>query len=179
MSEQARAFLKGFHRQYPLRKGAPKEELRSRLRVQSNVFGLVLPVLQQQGVLAEEGPVVRLPDHAPQLTEEQRRTADAYVDLLRSSPYSPPTDSPVDPEVLSVLIDEGKVVKVSENVVFSTSAYQEMVEKVREYAREKGEITAADVRDMFGASRKYAIALLDYLDQQRVTRRVGDARVLR
>ena len=40
-------------------------------------------------------------------------------------------------------------------------------------------MTVADVRDMFGGSRKYSLALMDYLDQQRITRRVGDARVLR
>ena len=64
-------------------------------------------------------------------------------------------------------------------MVFAASAYEEMLRRVTEYMSEHGEITVADVRDMFGASRKYALALMDYLDQQRVTRRVGDARVLR
>jgi selenocysteine-specific elongation factor len=54
-----------------------------------------------------------------------------------------------------------------------------MVIRVSERIKDSGEITVADVRDMFGTSRKYALALLDYLDKQRVTRRVGDARVLR
>jgi selenocysteine-specific elongation factor len=101
------------------------------------------------------------------------------VDLLESSPYSPPTDSPVDAEVLNLLADEGRVVRVSETVVFSASAYRDMVDRISAYIEEQGEITVADVRDIFGASRKYALALLDYLDQQRITRRVGDARVLR
>ena len=54
-----------------------------------------------------------------------------------------------------------------------------MVERITEYISKNDEITVADVRDMFGASRKYAIPLMDYLDHKRVTRRVGDARVLR
>ena len=99
--------------------------------------------------------------------------------MLESDPYSPPTDSPVDLEVLNLLADEGRVVRVSESVVFAASAYKGMVERISKYIDEQGEITVGDVRDMFGTSRKYALALLEYLDQQRVTRRVGDARVLR
>ena len=85
----------------------------------------------------------------------------------------------MEPEVLNLLAEEGKVVRVSETVVFATSAYDEMVEQIRAYVREHEQITVADVRDMFSTSRKYALSLLDYLDQQRITRRVGDARVLR
>ena len=54
-----------------------------------------------------------------------------------------------------------------------------MVDGVRTRIAEHDEITVADVRDIFGASRKYALALLNHLDQQRITRRVGDVRVLR
>ena len=64
-------------------------------------------------------------------------------------------------------------------MVFSADAHREMVEKISAYITEHGEITVADVRDLFGTSRKYALALMDDLDHQRVTRRVGDARVLR
>ena len=69
--------------------------------------------------------------------------------------------------------------RVSDSVVFSSAAYQDMVAKISSHIRENGEITVADVRDLFDTSRKYALALMDYLDAQRITRRVGDARVLR
>ena len=59
------------------------------------------------------------------------------------------------------------------------SVYEEMVERIRTYIAERGEITVAEVRDLFDTSRKYALALMDHLDHQRITRRVGDARVLR
>ena len=99
--------------------------------------------------------------------------------LLEAAPYSPPTDAPIDPEVLNLLVDEGRVARVSETVVFSASAYEDLLERVTAHLREHGEITVADVRDLFGTSRKYALALMDHLDKRRVTRRVGDARVLR
>ena len=179
LAERARTFLVGYHHQHPLRKGSPKEELRSRLGLTPQVFNNALLKLQEDGVIVDDGPVVRRPEHVRRLSAAQRSAADEYVNLLEANPYSPPTDSPTDPEVLNLLADEGRVVKVSETVVFAASAYQEMVERVSAYVGERGEITVADVRDMFGASRKYALALLEYLDQQRITRRVGDARVLR
>ena len=179
LADRARAFLDDYHRQYPLRQGAPKEELRSRLGMTQQVFGYVLPRLQEDGVLVEEGPAVRRIEHDRQLSEEQQDEADRYLGLLRSSPYSPPTDSPVDPEVLSLLVDQGRVVRVSESVVFDAGAYREMVEQIKGRIEERGEITVADVRDMFGASRKYSLALLDHMDKQRITRRVGDSRILK
>ena len=104
---------------------------------------------------------------------------EGYLKLLDSDPFSPPTDSPLDSEILNLLDEQGRVVKVSETVVFSASAYQQMVDKISGYIKENGEITVADVRDILGTSRKYALALMDYMDHQRITRRVGDARVLR
>ena len=71
------------------------------------------------------------------------------------------------------------MVKVSEGVVFSKVAYDEMVDKVIAYAREHGSVTLAEVRDMLGTSRKYAKALLESMDEEKLTRRVGDARVVR
>ena len=172
-------FVDGYHRRYPLRTGAPKEELRSRLGMKQQVFGHVLARLQEAGVLVEDGPALRRADHEKSLSDEQRLVADRYVDTLRANPYSPPTDSPPDAELLGLLDDEGRVVRANDSVVFEAGAYGEMVDGVKAHIEGHGEITVADVRDMFGASRKYALALLDHLDQQRVTRRVGDARVLR
>ena len=57
--------------------------------------------------------------------------------------------------------------------------YQDMVDRISTYIKDRGKITVADVRDLFGTSRKYALALMEHLDHQRITRRVGDARVLR
>ena len=69
--------------------------------------------------------------------------------------------------------------KVNESVVFATSAYREMTDKIIERIRASGSITVAEARTMFDTSRKYILPLLEYLDQQRITRRVGDDRVLR
>ena len=176
---RAREFLDDYHRQFPLRTGAPKEELRSRMGMTPQIFNDVMPRLRDEGVLAEEGTLVRAADHQPGLTEEDQKITQAYIELLEASPYSPPSDSGIDAELLNLLADQGRVVKASDSIVFAASAYNEMADRISAHIKERGEITVADVRDMFGTSRKYALAIMDYLDHQRITRRVGDARVLR
>ena len=68
---------------------------------------------------------------------------------------------------------------MSDNVVFLASAYKEMLDRILSHMKQTGKITVAEVRDMFQTSRKYALAFMEHLDDQKVTRRVGDERVLR
>ena len=177
--ERARQSLDAYYRQFPLRRGAPKEELRSRLGMTAQVFNLAFARLQEQAVVEEDGALARLPGYEPTLSEAQSKQVDAYIRTLESEPFSPPTDAPLDDEVLNLLDEQGKVVRVSDTVVYSADAYERVVEIVSEYIRENGEISVANVRDVLGTSRKYALALMDYMDHKRITRRVGDARVLR
>ena len=172
-------FLSAYHESYPLRKGAPKEEMRSRTRSTPADFPDVLRVLQEGGTVVEDGPVVYLAGHSRKLTPGQEQTVRDYLAMLDAQPYSPPTEPVPDAEILSLLVDEGRVVRAGDSVVFLASAYEKMADAVVEHSRTAGPITVGDVRDMFGTSRKYALALLEQLDRERVTRREGDGRVLR
>jgi selenocysteine-specific elongation factor len=177
--EKTRKSLEAFYRQFPLRRGAPKEELRSRLGMTAQVFNLAFTKLKEQSVVEEDGTLARLPGYEPTLNDRQSELVEAYIRTLESDPFSPPTDAPLDDEVLNLLDEQGKVVRVSETVVYSAAAYEQMVKIISEYIRENGDISVANVRDVLGTSRKYALALMDYMDHKRITRRVGDTRVLR
>ena len=177
--ERSQQSLDAYYRLFPLRRGAPKEELRSRLGMSAQVFNLAFSKLQEQSVVEEDGALVRLPGYEPTLSDLQSKDVEEYLRLLESDRFSPPTDTPPDSEVLNLLDEQGKVVRVSETVVYSAAAYKEMVEIISGYIRENGEISVANVRDVLGTSRKYALALMDYMDHKRITRRVGDTRVLR
>ena len=100
-----------------------------------------------------------------------------------ATPYAPPSvaDSmdAVGEDVFLWLVDSGQLVRVSDDVVFSPSGYDALVDGIVAFLNREGTITVAQVRDLFDTSRKYALALLEHLDARRVTRRVGDARVLR
>ncbi len=76
-------------------------------------------------------------------------------------------------------LKQGLLTKVSSDVFFLTATYQQMVDLVVAHLRANGTVTVAEVRDMFKASRKYAQALMEHLDDRRITRRVGDERILR
>ncbi|MYC29006.1 MAG: selenocysteine-specific translation elongation factor [Chloroflexi bacterium] len=171
--------LQAYHNNYPLRRGAPTQEIRSRTGLSQSVYLKALARLVEEGCLAEEGQQVHLPDHQVTLSQELEQRANGYLEALGREPYSPPTENHPEPELLGFLIDEGKVVRVNESVVFAASAYLELKDRIVAHLQEKGSITVADVRTMFDTSRKYSLPLLEYLDQQRITRRVGDERVLR
>jgi selenocysteine-specific elongation factor len=171
--------LQTYHTQHPLRRGAPTQEIRSRSGLSQSVYLKVLARFIQEGYLVEEGQQLKLPDHAVALTPQMEQQAAAYLQSLEKEPYSPPTENPPDAELLGVLIDQGQVVRVNESVIFAAAAYREMTDKIVAHIKETGNITVADARSLFDSSRKYILPLLEHLDQQRVTRRVGDERVLR
>ena len=102
-----------------------------------------------------------------------------FLQALEREPYSPPTDNQPDPEVLGALVDQGKVVRVGDSVVFAADAYREMTDRVVAHLREHGTITVAEARTLFDTSRKYILPLLERMDQEQITRRSGDERVLR
>ncbi|MDE2860550.1 MAG: selenocysteine-specific translation elongation factor [Chloroflexota bacterium] len=179
LAGRANGALGQYHREHPLRRGMQREELRSRLGLSVQEFPHVVARLAEDGALAEDAGAVRLPEHSAAPSMEQTKLVEAYIGRLRSDPFSPPTGEDPDEDVLAMLIDQGRVVRVSDAVVYEAAAYKEMVDAVVAAIRDNGTINVGQVRDRFNTSRKYALALLEHLDQQRITRRVGDDRVLR
>ena len=179
VKSKTNATLQSYHHQYPLRKGAPTQEIRSRLGLPQPVFLRVISQLTQEGSLAEDAQYLKLPDHNASLTPQLEQQATRYIQELEKEPYAPTTDLAIDGELLNALIDQGKVIKVNESVVFAASAYQQMLDQIKTHLQTEESITVAQARTMFNSSRKYILPLMEYLDQQRITRRVGDERVLR
>jgi selenocysteine-specific elongation factor len=175
----ARDALAAYHGQYPLRPGMPREELRNRLQMKAGHFLQAIARLQEESVLVADDAHVRLPGFSPAFTAAQQAVVDAYLASLSAAPFTPPTGQKIDPEVVSALTMQGRVVRANEEVVFLKSAYDEMTARVAERIRTAGKVSVSDVRDMFGQSRKYVLALLEHMDRLQVTRRVGDDRILR
>ncbi len=177
LTKQAVATLEEYHKKFPVRSGMPKAELGSRLKL-GRYSPAVWQKLSGEGVVIEEGLNVRLPSFQVKLTQTQQKSIDAFLEALGKNPYSPPADMIPEPELLNLLIEQQKVVKLSETVVFSTAAYSEMVEQITSLIKAEGKTTLAEVRDLLKTSRKYVQALLEHLDEKKITRRVGDERVL-
>ncbi|HLI28019.1 MAG TPA: selenocysteine-specific translation elongation factor [Chloroflexota bacterium] len=182
---QVERVLAAYHQEFPLRRGMPREELRTRLGLEARLFTRALGVLLARGHVVEEGPVlVRLPTHQVVFTPDQERRIAALRERLRAAGVSPPARAELEaavglpPEVVQALLDRGDLVEVAPDLVYLRETYDELVAAVRAMIAEEGSITVARYRDRFQTSRKYALALLEHLDQARVTRRVGDERVL-
>ena len=176
---QAQVALQTYHNQYPLRRGAPPQELRSRLNLPQAVYVRVAGRLAAEGIAVDDGGLLRAPDHQVTLTAAQEAASADYLAALAAEPWSPPTDRHPEPELLGYLQSRGDVVRVNDTVVFTAAAYEDLAARIVGHLEANGSVTVADARDLFNASRKYVLPLLEYLDQQRITRRVGDERVLR
>jgi selenocysteine-specific elongation factor len=172
-----------YHREYPLRVGMPREALRSRLKVEGKLFGAIIHLAVEDGHVVDEGTMVRLPDHAVVFSTAQQAAIDRLFAQFDANPAAPPSVKEVvalvGEDVLEALVSRGDVVQVSSDVVFTSDTFDTLVGQVEAYIVKHGSITVAQARDLFGTSRKYVLALLEYLDGIGVSRRVGDARELR
>ncbi|MFC1991734.1 selenocysteine-specific translation elongation factor [Chloroflexota bacterium] len=175
--KQATAILQDYHSKFPTRMGMPKAELGSRLKL-GRYSPAVWQRLSGEGVLGEEGLAVRLSSFQVKLTQSQQNMVNAFLSAMARNPYSPPTELIPEPDLLNLLIEQQQAVKISDSVVFAAPVYKEMMEKISAHIKSNGKVTLAEVRDLFKTSRKYAQALLEHMDEKKMTRRIGDERVL-
>ena len=175
--------VSSYHRAFRLRRGIPREELKSRLRLPSRLFNAVLRRLTNEGALSEVGPLIFEPNHQIRFSPSQEKAVQDLLAKFAAAPYSPPgvkeAQLEVGEELYNALIDLGLLTQVSNEVVFRTQDYEQMMSELQSIYKKQDLLTAAQVRDHFNTSRKYVLAFLEYLDQQGVTVREGDFRRLR
>ncbi|HUP27906.1 MAG TPA: SelB C-terminal domain-containing protein, partial [Chloroflexia bacterium] len=178
---RAQMLLGHYHRQQPLKRGMSKEELRSRLAqaVSLRAFPHAMSVAVARGLIAEDATTYRLPSHEPTYSSQQQQQVNRLKQAHAATPYSPPSPSEleVEPDVLNALVDAGELVKIDGTLYYTPAAYKQMRDTLLEVLEKSGEVNVASMRDLFGTTRKYAIPFLEHLDEQKVTRRVGDVRV--
>jgi selenocysteine-specific elongation factor len=181
--------LRRFHTERPLRRGMPKETLRSLVApdMAVNLFETLLQHFAQISVIVVERETVQLPTHEIRLTEEQRQWAERMERKAKTAGFAPPEleellaefpDREQAMDLLSWLVEQGRLVRVAEFVV-----HPETIERAKQLARQlcerHGSFTASQFREAANTTRKYAVPLLEFLDQLGVTVRRGDVRVLR
>ena len=172
----AKKALQEYHSKFPMRTGIPKVELLNKLKL-GKYSQLFLDRLVTDKLLIDEGTALRLQEFQVKLSAIQQTKIDIFFKALTEHPYAPPSELIPESDLLNLLIERKQAVKLSEGVVVSTKAYEEMVGKIMVQLTVNGKITLAEVRDMFQTSRKYAQAFMEHLDAEKVTRRVGDERV--
>jgi selenocysteine-specific elongation factor len=183
LKESVIAALVAYHKTYPLRRGMPREELKSRLKIQPRFFNMLLPRLASEGLLTESPKWTALPGHVVRFSAFQQVKVDKVMAMFAAAPSAPPSVkeclAETGEDIFAVLVDSGDLVQVSADVVFRKQDYDAMVEKVRQAIRQKGQVTLAEIRDLLQTSRKYVQALLEHMDATGITLRDGDFRKLR
>jgi len=182
--------VRSYHQQNPLRAGMPREELRSGVarHLPPRLFEALLMRWQEEGYLALQGTLVRLADFRIRLNERQQRLVERVAGVLRQAGVMPPPVEVISQQVgappsavramIGVLVETGEVLRLEEELFFHREVVEEVAELVRRTIREKGSLSVGEFRDLTGSSRKFAVPLLEYFDSIRLTRRVGDVRVL-
>ena len=175
--------LADYHTANPLRRAMPKEEVRSRLALEPRALAALLGAAAAHGQVVDVGQGVHLPGHAPRFSQGEQQALTALLAQCVRDPYNTPSVKmciqAVGEPVYAALLDQGRLRQVSSEVVLLAETYETMVDRVREVLQHKGTLTVAEARDLFGTSRKYVLALLEHLDAQGLTQRIGDERRLR
>jgi selenocysteine-specific elongation factor len=183
LCDRARQILMTYHRDYPLRRGIPREELKSRLKVEPRLFNALVRKMTVDGKLTETGSWVAQPGHVIRFDDAQQAKVQALLKRFAQNPYSPPSvkesQAEVGSEVFNALIELGEMTVVSPEVVFRRSDYEAMVARISEHIRKQGQVTVAQARDIFNTSRRFILSFLEYLDSTGITVRDGDYRRLR
>ena len=182
LHRQALGHLTAFHAQSPLRLGMPREELRSRLKLSPTLFNLLIAESTELGTLVTDGGTVRAADHEVRLSAEQEARIQTFLQGMKQAGASTPSvkeaQQRLGEDLYYALIELGRLQQLNTEVVYEEAQYIEIKDKVIDFLLRNGEIDAAAARDLLGTSRKYAIAILEHLDDIKATKRVGDVRVL-
>jgi len=189
-SAALRKTIEEFHRANPLLPGIPKQDLRSRAgKTSLELFAVALDDLVKEKAVSLSGDLVQRAGReialssdeakAKELIETEFERAGLTVPSFAAVLEKLPVESARAQKILQILLREKVLIKVTDDLVFHRTAVARLRGLLAKYRKERGEKLPIPVfKELTGVTRKYAIPLLEYLDRERVTRRVGDERVI-
>jgi len=191
ISKKLLARVEGFHKENPLLPGIPREELRASVgrRVRAETFRAALEELAKQNKVVTQGELVKKPGTEITLTPEEARAKEQIEQAFAKTGLAVPSVKEVlaqlamenrrAEKILQILLREKVLVRVSPELLFHRDALARLPGLLQSYKKTNCErIGVPAFKELTGITRKYAIPLLEYLDRQRLTRRMGDERVI-
>ena len=182
--ERALDVLAAEHSLHPLWKGFPQAELQNRLDLPKELFNRLIAILIESGKIVRDKDTITLSTHKPRLSPEQESVASSILELFERSRASPPTKRelaiqiPGSEEIVRFMCQQNMLVELPEGVLFEFNHYKTVKNRIIDFLRSNGTISIQQMRSLFGFSRKHILPLLNKLDEEGITRRVGDERVL-
>jgi selenocysteine-specific elongation factor len=190
LAEKVLQALKEFHRREPLSAGMPKAQLHSASLqgISQSALRAIIDHLLRQGLIAVDQDRVRIGGHELVLNEQESLakqqieraflTAGWKVPALDEVLATLPVPRDQARQLVTILTKEKKLVKISESLFFHASSITQLRDRLAEYGKEREKIDIGAFKNLTAISRKYAIPLLEYLDRERITKRVGDFRLI-
>jgi selenocysteine-specific elongation factor len=177
-----------FHQENPLVAGIGKEELRERVQASDAVFAAALEMLVREKKLDAAGEIVHLAGRGVVMKDEEAESKKTIEAAFASAGLKVPAlkdvlaglkvDKARAQKIVTLLLRDKVLLKISDDLVFHRDALADLRKRMAAEKTKSPKIDVARFKDIVGVSRKYAIPLLEYLDREHVTRRVGDERVI-
>jgi len=181
--ERTMQYIDSYHREFPLRRGMPREELKSKLKIAPRAFNALLSTLITADTVADHAAHIERVGHEIKFTEQEQAKIRTLMRRFEANPFITPSvkdcQVEVGEELLNALIESGELISVSADVIFRKQDYEALTARIKEMLSQTGKISLAEVRDLFHTSRKYAQAVLEHIDALGVTVRDGDFRRFR
>jgi selenocysteine-specific elongation factor len=181
---QAIGLIDAAHKQSPEHAGIDLSELRSALRIEELELIEMLVADLSAGDFVRKGSVIGRASHRPALPIYLQPVERRIREALTGQPFDPPSRKAIesDPQarqVVRFLIENGDVTELALDVILLRQSFERMKSQVAEFIAENGPATVSELRQALGSSRRVTVPLLERLDRDGVTRRVGDKRSLR
>lgn len=175
--------LNTFHKQNPLKTGMPKEEVRAQLKIDQKIFNALTATMKE---VVMDKDLMRLSFFKVSLSEVDKGIEAKILNMLEQAGFQPPLKEEISKalnlqqkqldDILKLMVKQGSLVRVNETMYITKPVYEKIINALKDFFSKKKEMTVAEFRDILNTSRKYALPILEYLDTQRITMRVGDAR---
>ena len=191
LKKKTLSYILEFHEKHPLRLGPSKEEVKSKLpkTVEAKLFHRMLKELMDSNEVLIEKDKLRLPTHRVSLRDDQKRLKNMVEGFFEKGGLQSPspkelasklsTDESEVRNVIRLLMEEGAIIKAKEDIYFHKEAVEKLKGELIQFLRAHHEITTAQFKEITKVSRKYAIPLIEYFDNSKITIRVGEKRLLR
>ncbi|MBA7524539.1 Selenocysteine-specific elongation factor [subsurface metagenome] len=187
--EQKTKFINRLNQEYelyPLQTGFPLNKFQSYFYyLKPEIFNYLVDSLINTDEIGLKKGIIFLLSRKPKISSQQKILISKILKILKDNPNNPPNEKTLisqiagGKEIIDFLIQEGKIVKLSDGILLESKNYDIMKNKLIDFLKINGSISIAQVRELLGISRKYIIPLLNKMDEEKITQRKESVRILK
>ena len=188
--EEISKLLEVYHKNNPLKVGAMREEIKSKVfskGLKQKQYDEILSIIEENQVISVKGEYVTLATFEIVLSQDEKKIKDRIIDEYIKGKYTAPKEKELEglfkdkkafKRVFELLIDQGELVKCAEDIYFTKKQFEDAKNMIVDFINKNGSLSTGDSRELLDTSRKYVVAILEKLDAMKVTKRRENERIL-